>query len=559
LPSGAEILVEALKREKVDKIFGIPGGAVLTLYDVLADSGIRHVLMRHEQAAAHAADGYARALGRAGVCIATSGPGATNLVTGIATAYMDSSPVVAITGQVPRSMIGRNSFQEIDTASIMTAITKFVAQVMSAKDIPRIVRTAFSVALSDRPGPVLIDLPADVQKEVVKKLDSSPTSIGAGSTKTELNLLQIKKVAEVLLRAERPIMLCGGGVIATNASNEVIELAEYLMSPVATTLMGKGAIPENHPLSLGTVGMHGRAEASKAITEADVILAVGVRFSDRTTGRFDEFGKDALIIHVDIDESEINKNVKASLSIVGNAKDFLRELVRTVKELVPRRSEYPWLKKVLELKEKFKHVYEREGRGLEPWKLLKILRDLMPPNGILTTGVGQHQMWAALYYEVLMPRTFITSGGLGTMGFGLPAAIGAKAARPDVPVVCVDGDGSFMMTCQNLVTAVAENIPVVVIIFNNLSLGMVRQWQDLFYGKKFVATDLSPAPNYPKLAEAFGAEGLRVGNYEEFRSAIQKALASDYPTVIEVPVHPDEKVFPMIPPGRSLKEVMVGE
>ncbi|MCD6278444.1 MAG: biosynthetic-type acetolactate synthase large subunit, partial [Desulfurococcales archaeon] len=439
MPSGAEILIEALKREKVDVIFGIPGGAVLTLYDVLADSGIRHVLMRHEQAAAHAADGYARALRRAGVCIATSGPGATNLVTGIATAYMDSSPVVTITGQVPRSMIGRNSFQEIDTASIMTPITKFVAQVMSAKDIPRIVRTAFSIALSSRPGPVLIDLPADVQKEVVKELNLSPTSPDTGGTRIKPNLLQIKKIAEVLLRAERPIMLCGGGVIAANASNEVIELAEYLMLPVATTLMGKGAIPENHPLSLGTVGMHGRAEASKAITEADVILAVGVRFSDRTTGRFDEFGKDALIIHVDIDESEINKNVKASLSIVGNAKDFLRELIRIVKELVPRRSEYPWLKKVLELKEKFKHVYEREGRGLEPWKLLKILRDLMPPNGILTTGVGQHQMWAALHYEVLMPRTFITSGGLGTMGFGLPAAIGAKAARPDVPVVCVDG------------------------------------------------------------------------------------------------------------------------
>ena len=561
--TGAEALIEALKRQKVDVIFGIIGGATLPIYDVLLDSGIRHILVRHEQCAAHAADGYARALGRPGICMATSGPGATNLVTGIANAYMDSSPVIALTGQVNRFsantayMVGRDAFQEADIIGITTPITKFNYQVTSASEIPRIVKEAFYIATSGRPGPVLIDLPKDLQVEKAEMEFSEQVQIGGYRPVTDPHPLQVKRAASLLLDAERPVVLAGGGVILSNASSELLTLVELLMAPVATTLMGKGCIPENHPLALGCIGMHGSHAANRLILDADVLFAVGTRFSDRSTGTLNTFCPDAKIIHVDIDAAEIGKNVDIDLPIVADAKKALKA-IHTVITNRATKKETEWVNKVKEVKEHYRDEVESAGEELKPPLLMKELRRLIPEDSIATTEVGQNQMWASLYFKVYKPRTFISSGGLGTMGFGFPAAIGAKVACPDKFVVDIAGDGSFIMTGQDLATTVAEDIPVTVIVLNNSTLGMVAQWQRLFYGRRYISVNLAGIPDFAKWADAFGARGVRVSSISEFRKSVKEAVKADVTTVIDVPISPEEDVFPMVPAGKSLKEMIDG-
>jgi acetolactate synthase-1/2/3 large subunit len=562
--SGSQALMEALKQQKTDVIFGIPGGALIPICDTFPNCDVRFILVRHEQCAAHAAEGYARASGRPGVCMATSGPGATNLVTGIANAYMDSSPIIAITGQVTRDMIGRDAFQEADIMGITTPITKYNFQPSKASDIPKIIKKAFYIASTGRHGPVLIDLPKDVQIEVDEMNFSTPVDIRGYRLNGDPHPLQIKKAAMLLTKAERPMILAGGGVTLSNAFSELLEIAELLLAPVATSLMGKSCFPENHPLSLGMVGMHGARAANKLILEADVILAVGLRFSDRTTGKTDGFCPTAKFIHVDIDPAEIGKNVKAHIPIVADAKkslkmmsQSLREQLRDirVKELF-KKDRSPWMNKIQELKVQVKEEIDRNKKQIKPPQLLRELRKLLPDDAIITTEVGQNQMWAALYMQTYKPRTFISSGGLGTMGFGFPAAIGAKVACPDKPVVDIAGDGSFRMTEQELAASVTEKIPVTVIVLNNSMLGMVAQWQRLFYDKRYSAVKLGNLPDFVKLAEAYGAQGFRVDTLDEFSKAIKRSLKSEVTTVIDVSISPEENVFPMIPPGGKLRDMI---
>ncbi|MCK5628134.1 biosynthetic-type acetolactate synthase large subunit [Candidatus Bathyarchaeota archaeon] len=561
--SGAKALVETLERKKVEVIFGIIGGAILPVYDELYDSKIRHILSRHEQGAAHAADGYARASGKPGICMATSGPGATNLVTGIATAYMDSSPMIAFTGQVntysPNTtyMIGRDAFQEADIIGITTPITKYNYQVQNASEVPRMVKKAFYVATTGRPGPVLIDLPKNVQTEIAKVEFSDKIKVPGFKPPAKPHLLQIKKAAEMLLNAERPIVLAGGGVIIANATQELLQLAESLIMPVATSLMGKGAFPENHPLSLGTIGMHGTQEANKLMLEADVMLAVGTRFSDRSCATIDGFCPDSKIIHVDIDAAEIEKNIGVQVPIVGDAKITLKKLNEIIKKQVKKKGNTTWAKRVKEVQEQLgTKANSEEGQNLDPRIILKELRRMLPEDAIITTEVGQNQMWAGLYFETLKPRTFITSGGLGTMGFGFPAALGAKVACPERIVVDVAGDGSFRMTEQELASSVMEKIPVTVVILNNSVLGMVAQWQRMFYNRRCFAVNLGNVPDFVKLAEAYGAQGFRVETKKEFSKALKTAMNNEVTTVIDVPIATDKNVFPMIPPGRGLKDIV---
>jgi len=562
--SGAQALVEALKRQNVDVIFGIVGGALLPIHDVLYDSRIRHILVRHEQCAAHAADGYARASGRPGVCMATSGPGATNLVTGIANAYLDSSPVIAFTGQVntfsanSSYMIGRDAFQEADIIGITTPITKYNYQVTKASEIPKTVRLAFYIATKGRPGPVLVDVPKNVQTENAEMEFTDDVEVRGYKPKTEPHPIQVKKAVKLLLEAERPMVLAGGGVIISNAFPELLALAELLMMPVATTLMGKGCFPENHPLSLGDVGMHGTHAANKLILEADVLLAVGTRFSDRTTGNLDDFCPDAKIIHIDIDTAEIGKNVEVDIPIVADAKETLGVIYRLLIHKLKKKEKSPWFDRVQELKEQLQEKVEPGGCDLKPPLLIAELGKMLPNHAIVTTEVGQNQMWAALHFKTRKPRTFISSGGLGTMGFGFPAAIGAKVACPNCPVVDIAGDGSFRMTEQELGCSVEENIPVTVIVMNNSMLGMVAQWQRLFYNKRYSAVKLGSVPDFVKLAEAYGAQGFRVGSLKEFLKTVKKAIESEVTTVIDVPISPDENVFPMVPAGKGLKDVITG-
>jgi len=556
--SGAKALIKSLENEGVEVIFGIPGGAILPVYDALYGSSIRHILVRHEQCAAHAADGYARASGRVGVCMATSGPGATNLVTGIATAYMDSSPIVAITGQVARHMIGRDAFQEADIIGITTPITKYSFQIRSAEEVPRVVKEAFYLAAEGRPAPVLIDFPVDVQREEVEMDFDVKISPHLNKVVKEPHPLQVKRATEILLNAERPVILAGGGVIISNASEELRALAELLMIPVMVTLMGKGAFPENHPLYIGRIGMHGSAAANKLIVEADVILAVGTRFSDRSTGRFDTFARDATLIHVDIDAAEIGKNIRPDIPIVADAKHALKAIYEAAKELARKKDNSIWLQRVKEVKESLEKAGQHSADELSPKNLIREIRKLLPADGIVTTGVGRNQMWASLYFEVYHPRTFITSGGLGTMGFGLPAALGAKVAKPNSIVVDIDGDGSFLMTERELATSIAENIPVIAVILNDGWLGMVKYWQDLFYGRRYCATCLKRGiPDFVKLAEAYGANAARPQSLEEFSKTFKEAMSSDRTTVIDVWINPDEPVLPFAPPGKSLAETII--
>jgi acetolactate synthase-1/2/3 large subunit len=553
--SGSQALVESLKREGVKVIFGIPGGAIMPVYDVLYDEKeIRHILMRHEQCAAHAADGYARVMRRPGVCMATSGPGATNLVTGIANAYMDSSPVIAITGQVATHMIGKDAFQEIDIIGITTPITKYNYQVRRVEDIPRIVKEAFFIASTGRPGPVLIDVPRDMQTGVAEVDFNVKINIRGYKPNIEPHPLQVKKAVDILVNSERPIILAGGGVHWSKAYEELLTLAELLMAPVATTFMGKGVMPENHPLSLGCIGMHGRIEANKSIMAADVILAVGVRFSDRSTGKVDEFCHDAKIIHIDIDPSEIRKNVPVHLPIVADAKMALKAIIDELIRRGFKREKSEWIKRIEMLKKECED--SEPGKELTAVNAIKLLRKVLPENAIVATEVGQNQMWASLHFRVLKTGTFISSGGLGTMGFGFPASLGAKVAMPDVPVVDIAGDGSFLMTEQDLATSVVEDIPVIVMVLNNSSLGMVAQWQRLFFGKRYSHTDLRGVPDFAKLAEAFGARGVRVNSLNELEQVLREAIKSDVTVVIDVPIPKEEDVLPFVPPGKSLKDMI---
>ena len=562
--TGAQALIESLKREKVEVIFGISGGALLPIHDVLCDSAIRHILARHEQGAAHAADGYARASGRAGLCMATSGPGATNIVTGLANAYLDSSPVIAITGQVntysvnTSYMIGRDAFQEADIIGITTPITKYNYQVKSAAEIPKAVKTTFHIATTGRPGPALIDLPKDTQTKKAEMNFPDNVQIRGYKPNTEPHPIQVKRAVKLLLKAERPMILAGGGVILSNSSPELLQLAELLMMPVATTFMGKSCFPENHPLSMGNIGMHGTRLANKMILEADVLLAVGTRFQDRSTGTLDDFCPDATIIHIDIDAAEIGKNVAVEVPIVADAKPTLRLIHQQLVHKIKKREDTPWVKRVKEVKEKFLSEMDLGKGDLTSPKLLRELRRMLPENAIIATEVGQNQMWAALHFQTIKPRTFISSGGLGTMGFGFPASIGAKVACPSCPVVDIAGDGSFRMTEQELGTSVTEDIPVIVVILNNSMLGMVAQWQRLFYKGRYAAVKLGSVPDFVKLAQAYGAEGVRAASLSEFSDAVKKALKTEVTTVIDVPISPEDDVFPMVPPGKGLKDTVAG-
>jgi acetolactate synthase-1/2/3 large subunit len=554
--TGAKALVESLEREQVQTMFGIPGGQIMPVYDALLDSKIRHILARHEQSAAHMADGYARVSGRTGVCMATSGPGATNLVTGLATAHLDSSPIVAVTGQVPTPQIGLDAFQEADMIGVAGPVTKYSFQPRKAEEIPLTVKQAFFIAQTGRTGPVLIDLPRDVQLESAEIEFPDKVEIRGYKTVYKPDLEQIERAADMLVGAERPLILAGGGVSLANASSGLQKLSELLLAPVATSLMGKGTFPEDHPLSLGAIGMHGTREANQLIYETDLLLAIGCRFSDRTTGKVDEFCPTSHVIHIDIDPTEIGKNKCVNLAIVSDAGMALEELCRVLSRKLKSRKDTPWSRKVREVKESFADRIENSGKELTPPKILKELRKLLPPQTIVTTEVGQNQMWASLYFKALQPRTFITSGGFGCMGYGFPASLGAKVAKPDVPVLDIAGDGSFRMTENSLATSISEKIPVTVLILNNRMLGMVAQWQRLFYNRRYSAVQLGDLPDFSKLSEAYGAEGIRVGSIKEMSEAVKKSLQSDVTTVIDVPIDPEENVLPMVPGGYGLKDVI---
>ncbi|MCK9594740.1 MAG: biosynthetic-type acetolactate synthase large subunit [Candidatus Omnitrophica bacterium] len=551
--NGAQILIECLKKEGVEVIFGYPGGQVLPLFDKLYDAPVRFILVRHEQAAAHAADGYARATGKVGVCLATSGPGATNLVTGIANAFMDSIPMVAITGQVKSFLIGNDAFQEADITGITRPVTKHNFLVKDVKDLARIVREAFHIASTGRPGPVLIDIPTDIQMqeiefiwpETVEMRSYKPTYFGHPG--------QIKKAVKLINESKKPIIYAGGGVILSNASAELREFADKIKAPVTMTLMGLGAFPADSPFSLGMLGMHGTAYANHAVMTADLIIAVGSRFDDRVTGKLDTFAKNAKIIHIDIDPSSISKNVKVDIPIVGDVKNVLGQLLEEIKKGPDTRD---WLKTVESLKKKHPLKYEGKEK-INPQYIIEQISEITGSNAIIATEVGQHQMWAAQWYKHMHPRSFISSGGLGTMGFGFPAAMGAKVACPDKTVFNIAGDGSIQMNIQELATCVCNKINVKVAILNNGYLGMVRQWQELFYKHRYAYTCLYN-PDFVKLAESYGAMGIRVTTKEEVRPAIEKAIATDNVVFIDFHVEPEENVFPMVPAGESIDKMIGG-
>ncbi|WP_217423057.1 acetolactate synthase large subunit [Methanocella conradii] len=548
---GARALIRCLEAEGVDTIFGYPGGVVLPIYDELYDSSIRHILVRHEQAAAHAADGYARATGRVGVCLATSGPGATNLVTGIATAYMDSVPIVAMTGQVVTSLIGNDAFQEADITGITIPITKHNYLIKDAKELPRIIKEAFYIASTGRPGPVLVDIPKDVSAGMIDYVPVEKVQLPSYKPTYSGHPLQIKKACELIEKAERPVMLVGGGAIISGAHEEVRQLAETLMAPVTTTLMGKGAFPEDHPLSLGMLGMHGTRYANYAVIDCDLLIAIGARFDDRVTGKIESFAPRAKIIHIDIDPAELGKNVRVDVPIVGDARIILKKLISTLKIKLPKTAE--WNRKIEAWKKEYPLDYDKDCNELKPQCIVERLNELVK-DGIFVTEVGQNQMWAAHYIKCKKPRTFISSGGLGTMGYGFPAAIGAKIGRPDSEVWDIAGDGSIQMNIQELATAVSNDVPVRVAILNNEYLGMVRQWQELFYNRRYSYTSMKGQPDFVKVAEAYGAVGIRVDRKEDVKDAIIAAMKSDKPVFIDFRVSKEENVFPMVPAGASINE-----
>ncbi len=562
--TGAAILMECLKREGVDVVFGYPGGAVLDLYHEMRNHPeIRHVLVRHEQGAAHAADGYARASGNVGVCIATSGPGATNTVTGLATAYADSIPMVLITGQVHTHLIGNDAFQEVDIVGITRPCTKHNYLVKDLAQLPRIIREAFHLARSGRPGPVLVDFPKDLMTRKTKFIWPEEVRMRTYNPTYKPNLNQLRRVADLVCKAESPVVIAGGGVISSNASKLLRYFVSTYQIPVTCTLMGLGAVSTADTLYLGMLGMHGTYTANKAVSNADLILAVGCRFDDRVTGRLDKFGKKAKIVHIDIDPTSIRKNVEVDVPVVGHiypALEELSEIMATKLENAPidfKEKHQSWLDVLYGWKKAHPLFYHAQKNALRPQQVLEAVRYILNDEYIITTEVGQNQMWAAQFLAFKEPRTLITSGGLGTMGYGLPAAIGAQIAYPDKTVIDVAGDASIQMNIQELMTAVANRLPVKILILNNQYMGMVRQWQEFFYEKNYAHTNMEAQPDFVKLAEAYGADGYRITNNDELKTVLPKALTSGNATIIDVIVEREENVYPMVPAGASLDDMLL--
>ena len=559
---GSDAILRSLEAEGVEVAFGIPGGAILPTYDAIArGTTVRHVLARHEQGAGHMAEGYARASGKVGVALATSGPGATNLVTPIADAWMDSTPLVCITGQVRSSLIGTDAFQETDATGITLPIVKHSWLVQDVGELPGVMKAAFHVARTGRSGPVLVDVAKDVQEAELDFSYPDAVDLPGWRPPAKVHMRQIAAAADLVARAERPVLYVGGGVLNGDACDELREVAEVGRLPVVSTLMAKGAFPETHPLSYGPPGMHGSKWANWALNKADVLVAVGARFDDRVTGKLSAFAPDAKVIHLDADPAEIGKLRRADIPVVGPLKVALAALASEVGRLRASDGAGPvaWLAQLDAWREQFPYRYDPEGDYLKPQAVLESLRDLTAGRDdvVWTTGVGQHQMWAMQYLVCDRPRTFITSGGLGTMGYGLPAAVGAKAARPDATVVCVDGDGCFQMTCQELATSVLEGLPIVVVIVNNGWLGMVRQWQEIFYDERFSQTHLThQVPDYAQLAEAYGCAGFTVSDADELDDVLEQALACGRTAVVDARCDPEEKCFPMIPAGAAATEIV---
>ncbi|MHB9154891.1 MAG: biosynthetic-type acetolactate synthase large subunit [Endomicrobiales bacterium] len=570
IKTGAEIIVESLLREKVEVVFGYPGGQVIPLFDKIYGSPLNLILPRHEQGAAHMADGYARSTGKVGVCLATSGPGATNLVTGLATAYMDSVPVVAITGQVPTSAIGNDAFQEADITGITRPVTKHNFLVKDVKELAQTIREAFHIASTGRPGPVLIDVPADIQRLTAEFVWPEKVEIRSYKPNYQGHSGQIKRVAAAINESKQPVLYVGGGVISSGAASEVLELAKKADIPVTTTLLAIGAFPPDSPLNLGMLGMHGLYWANKAVQGSDLVIAVGARFDDRCTGTVSTFAPKAKIVHIDIDPTSISKSVKVDIPVVGDAKTILTELLKEVRKA----SHKEWRETIGKWRKESPLLYAQDGK-LRPQYVIEKISEITRGEAIVVTDVGQHQMWSAQYYQAKAPRNFLSSGGLGTMGFGFPAAIGAKIANPDRLVVVISGDGSFQMNIQELATAVLNKVNVKIAILNNHYLGMVRQWQEMFYGRRYSSvclhrgtgcppkcskpgTKLCPTyvPDFVKVAEAYGALGMRVSAKKDVAPTLKKAFGTDKPVVMEFMVEEEENVLPMVPAGAALDEII---
>lgn len=559
--TGAQILLESLKKEGVDVLFGYPGGAVIDIYDELPrHPELKHVLVRHEQGAVHAADGYARASGKVGCCLVTSGPGATNTVTGIATAYCDSIPLVVFTGQVPTQLIGNDAFQEVDIVGITRPCTKHNFLVKDVRNLAKTIRQAFYLARSGRPGPVLVDLPKDIMQARTEFVWPEDIFMRSYNPTYKPNLNQLRRTAEELAKARKPIILAGGGVIIANASEVLCELAHELNIPVATTLMGLGAFPANGDLWLGMVGMHGTYAANMSINHADLLVCVGARFDDRVTGRLQDFASHARIVHIDIDPTSIRKNVEVDVPVVGDCRQALEGILEICRAKMADTDwsgmHADWLETVHEWKANHPLAYNKNGH-IKPQQVIETMYSITKGDAIIATEVGQNQMWAAQFYTFTKPRTLLTSGGLGTMGYGFPAAIGAQFAFPDKLVINVAGDGSIQMNIQELATVVQNKIPVKVVILNNGHLGMVRQWQELFYNRNYSHTNMEAQPDFVKLAEAYGAEGYRISKPEELEDVLRKALTSPNPAFIDVMVEREENVYPMVPAGAALDEMLL--
>ncbi len=561
--TGSQILIETLKREGVDLLFGYPGGVIIDLFDEIANHPeLRSVIVRHEQGAVHAADGYSRASGKVGVCLVTSGPGATNTVTGIATAYCDSIPLVVLTGQVPTNLIGNDAFQEVDIVGITRPCTKHNFLVKDIRKLAETIRQAFYLARSGRPGPVLVDLPKDVLVGKAEFVWPEEIHMRSYNPTYKPNLNQLRRAVEELDVAKRPLILAGGGVITSNAASELTELAETAKIPVTYSLMGMGSVPSTSPLSLGMVGMHGTYAANLAINSTDLLICVGARFDDRVTGKLSAFAPRARVVHIDIDPTSIRKNVKVDVPVVGDCKMALQGILEIVRSRHADRNwahdHAAWLDTVQDWKVSKPLAYSQEQDGpIKPQSVVEALRELTRGDAIIVTDVGQHQMWTAQFYSFTEPRTLLTSGGLGTMGFGLPAAIGAQMALPDKMVIAIVGDGSIQMNIQELMTAVVNRLPVKIVILNNQYLGMVRQWQELFYNRHYCGTSMEGQPDFVKLAEAYGAEGYRIEKFADLKTELEKALATPEPAFIDVRVEREENVYPMVPAGAALDEMLL--
>ncbi len=558
--TGSEILLESLKRENVEVVFGLPGGAVLPLYDALYSAGIRHLLVRHEQAAGFAADGYARVTGKPGVCLVTSGPGATNLITALTSAQMDSIPIVALTGQVPQSLIGKDGFQEADTIGISLPCTKQSFLVRSAAEIPRVIHRAFQTAVSGRPGPVLVDLPKSALLEKTTPHYPNNESGAQGTLRRrEWDQEEIECAAAMILESRRAVLYAGGGTIHSEAWPELSELAELSQIPVTTTLMGLGAFPSCHPLSLGMLGMHGSYSTNMAVCESDLLIAVGARFDDRVTGRLKDFAAEARKIQIDVDPSEAGKNVRVDLALIGDAKEALRAIIAALKRGRPSaaRDRRAWLDRIDGWRREHPLQYDKSADIVKPQFVIETISRHVDEDAIIAVDVGQHQMWAAQFYDFYQPRTWLSSSGLGSMGYGFPAAMGAQLAFPNRQTIAIVGDGGFQMTLNDLATAAQYRVPVKIVVLNNRALGMVRQWQEIFFEKRYCDIDLNFAPDFAKLAESYGIRGRKVEHQKDVDGAVREMLSDRNPCLIDFWVDPAENVYPIVPPGASLAEMIV--